>query len=720
MRATGTPCAGGPGSERVRAGAARGLPGLAAVMRFGVAYERAYGAQAAACLQPVQGVVCGLAAQFSSEFFDALAATVEGARILDALRDDEFARLKERHAQYLLLLFSPQSSMAQHQSAAQRLGRAHALVGVELHALIESFALLQQKIREEIVPLVAQQQRDAVLEIVERRIYVDLQAQAWSYQRVDTELALAAAGIDELIQQTANFSDLVRGVMRLMGGLEGELSALFGRCDTSGELQIEASQGAAGHRYHEAMMTGLVPKISIDASKPSGQGPGGQAWRSGQIIVSDAWAIESRNKPWQALGAELGFRSSASMPLQDDTGKTIALLTLYSAWPRFFSTLRSGSFLSHLQRSLSHAVQRLSSAPVVALPLRQKYRAWVAHKRVAFVYQPIIDLRSGELRKVEALARLRDDDGRIVPPDRFLPACGNEELFALLELGLEQACIDSELLVGEGLCAAIALNFPAEGIGDARCERAILRAVERCRARGVGIELELLESREGHDSDEHRGAFLQKLRDAGVRLAEDDLGSGHSSLLRLDKYAFDEVKMDQGLVRRATQRPQRALEFMLYLTRLVHAFDMRVTVEGLEHRGLIEGAVVLGADLGQGYGIARPMPVEHLASWRRGFHHDVDPLRPRTALGALATYLLWDMQAAAPPHHEGSAAPVDARRTIEVFIAERGLQRSPLADLLAQHFDEGFAARLRVRAQVIAHLTQVWHAEMRSIPPGLD
>lgn len=313
---------------------------------------------------------------------------------------------------------------------------------------------------------------------------------------------------------------------------------------------------------------------------------------------------------------------------------------------------------------------------------------------------------------MEALARLLDEQGRFVGPDRFLPACGNEELFAILEVGLERAYVDSKFLADAGLSASIALNFPAEGIGDTRCERAILRAMEKCRSHGSRIELELLETREGTDTDEQRQSFLQKLRESGVRLAEDDLGSGHSSLLWLDQYAFDEVKMDQGLVRGATLRPQRALEFMLYLTRLVHAFDMRLTVEGLEHRCLIEGALILGADQGQGYGIARPMPIQDIPAWSRRFHYDVDQHHPRTALGALATYLLWDMQAMGAPQEEGVAAALEARQIVESFIAERGLEGSELARLLAEQFDGKGAVRARVRGHVIQRFTEIWHLEV--------
>ncbi len=686
-------------------------------MTFSNAHERVYGHEAAACLLPIQGTIQALAERFAEDFFDVLARTEEGARILGALQEDEVVRLRAEEAQYLRRIFSPDLSLARHQDEARRVGRAHALVGVELQALIESFALFQQKAREDIMPRIDPAQRHAILDIMQSRIFVDMQAQAGSYQRVDAGLALASAAIDEIIQQTGNFSDLIRGVMERIGTLEGEVSALLGRCDASGELQIEASEGHRGHRYHEAMMTGVVPKISTDADRPSGQGPGGCAWRSGEIIISDAWAVESRNRPWQGFGRQLGFRSSASVPLLDDTGKSIALLTLYSAWPRFFSTLRISNFLSHLQRALSHAVQRLSMAPVVALPLRQKYRGWIAEQRVAFLYQPIIDLRTGQLRKVEALARLVDDQERLVAPQLFLPACGNAELFTILELGLERACCDTRLLAQAGLPATIALNFPAEGIGDARCERSILQAMRKCADLGSSIELELLETREASDSDEHRQAFLQKLRDAGVRFAEDDLGSGHSSLLRLDQYAFDEVKLDQALVRSATERPQRALEFMLYLTRLVHAFDMRLTVEGLEHRGLIESARILGADQGQGYGIARPMPIENIAAWYRGFRYDVDANRPTTALGALATYLLWDLQSMGHPEEAGLAAPMDARRTVEVFIAERGLQGTELAMLLAEHFEGKGVVRARLRARVIQGFARAWFEELGRASP---
>jgi EAL domain-containing protein (putative c-di-GMP-specific phosphodiesterase class I) len=382
---------------------------------------------------------------------------------------------------------------------------------------------------------------------------------------------------------------------------------------------------------------------------------------------------------------------------------------LYSAWPRFFSTPRIGQFLKHVQQTLSHALRRLDAQPVLALPLRTRYREWIAAGRVRFLYQPIIDLRSGRMLKVEALARLLDEADRLVEPERFLPACGRDELFTLLQLGLDQAAASAKALHARGLEATLTLNFPSEGIADAHHERAVLDAVERHQLQAGQLALEL---RDGHDllvSARRRDAFLQRLRSAGVGLVQDDLGAGHGSLLRLDQFPFDAVKMDQSLVQQAMQRPQQVFEFMFQLAQLTHGLGMKLTVEGLEHTGLIEAAAILGADHGQGRGIAPPMPLVELERWQRGFRLDVDAQRPRTALGALASYLLWDMRASSERAHGSAIA--NPRRTVEGFIEARGLQRSPLALLLAEHFGAGAAARPGLRGDVADGFVEVWRRE---------
>jgi len=253
---------------------------------------------------------------------------------------------------------------------------------------------------------------------------------------------------------------------------------------------------------------------------------------------------------------------------------------------------------------------------------------------------------------------------------------------------------------------AVAINFPADGVGDARYEHAIFEAIHGQSLQANRLTLEILEGAENTEHGERRDEFLRRLRDSGICLTEDDLGSGHSSLLRLDQFAFNEVKMDQALVRSSVRRPQRALEFMLYLTRLAHAFELRLIVEGLEHSALIEAAAILGTDLGQGYGIAKPMQADALPTWIQGFSYDVDPYAPRSTLGAMATYLLWDIQAGTQFRNDRDATK--RQRSVEAYLSHRGLGQSALGQHLAKHFASGAAVRAQMRPAIIEEFTQIW------------
>ena len=228
--------------------------------------------------------------------------------------------------------------------------------------------------------------------------------------------------------------------------------------------------------------------------------------------------------------------------------------------------------------------------------------------------------------------------------------------------------------------------------------------------------MEILESEDNAVQKEQKHAFLYRLRALGVRFAQDDLGSGHSSLLRMGQYNFDEVKIDQGLVRSVLHKPQRALEFILYLTRLAHAFHTDVVVEGLEHTGMLEAAAILGADHGQGYGIAMPMPVEEVAAWYGSYRYPVDPQNPQTALGAMAGYLLWDMQATVMADRGVSAVELPgASRMVERFLSANALEESPLGRLLSEMAPVGTGAtgnRETRQAKVIEYLTEYWLEEM--------
>jgi EAL domain-containing protein (putative c-di-GMP-specific phosphodiesterase class I) len=681
-------------------------------------FSDAYGLEAAEALRPIQAPLATLATLFAENFYSSLSSAHEIADLLKRFGAEEFARLKQRQAQYTAQLLSPGLELDQHLAAAERVGQIHAHVGVDIQWLAEAYSLYQQEIRRMVRKLVPRsKEREMIMNVVNHRIMCDLQAQLSSYHRMEEEVAKSMARVDHLALTASNLPDLVRGVMETICSPMGKVVSFFGRADSQGQLQIEATYGRQAELYHQAMENGRIPKISIDPNLPAGQGPGGQSWRSGKIMVSDAWALEDALSPWRSVGFELGFRSSATLPLVDASGHTLALITLYSGWPGYFSTSRVRGLLSHVQEVLGHAVQRMTPVAIVPWREQQAYREMLEQGRVTLLYQPIISLQDGRMVKVEALARLKGHDGHLVAPNHFLPAFGKDELFQLFERVIKQACADCLYFERQGLITQVSVNCPAEGFSDSRYEYALKQVLKDCGLSGSRLELEMLET-QGTASPGEQFAFCERMREAGIQIAQDDLGSGHSSLLRFDQYRFDTVKIDQGLVRSSLSNPQRALGFILHLTRLAHAFKTPVIVEGLENHGLIEAATLLGADYGQGFGIAKPMPPEALMAWERDYGLSVDQQNPRTALGALASYLLWDAQLAAVAHRPDLLKDFTGHDTVvDQYIVARSLQKSPLAQLLKSNLEQARRGVMegpyqQSRAQVIDMLSGHWLAEV--------
>lgn len=681
-----------------------------------------YGSTAQELLQPLQDAFAEVVQESTEKLYEYITSSDRITRVISQLRPKEFKQLKTQQTHYVRTLLTPDLDQSFHMSQALGAGEAHQLAGIEIVWLLDAYNFYQDEIYRFLrTHLADSETRELVMRIVSQRFAQDTEGQISRYREIRAELSSAFSKLDRHIMSTDNLSDLIRGSLELIGSLPGGMSILFARPDAAGQLQIEQSYGVAAEQYHRAMEAGTIPKLGVDPEIPAGQGPGGRAWRSGQITVSDAWLIESDKAPWHQVGESLGFRSSAAVPLLDQSGRAIALYSLYSTWPGFFSTDGVHGFLSHVQQSLSHAMQRVFSAPVVPLREQQTYRQMLNERRLLLHYQPIIDLHDGTLTKIEALARMADPNGKLIPPNRFLPALGRDELLYLFEQGLEQAAQDIQTLRAYQMDPKIAINFPAEGFDDFRYERVFFNALEVFDLQPDQFQLEVLETQNSTENSASRKAFIKRLREIGVQIAQDDLGSGHSSLLRLDQYPFDEVKIDQGLVRGALRNPKRAVEFILYLTRLAHAFNIPVTVEGLENTGMIEAAAILGADRGQGFGIAKPMTVSQLPTWHEAYRYQIQPTKPRTALGAMAGYLLWDLQLAAVSERPELVPEfVGAKALIDEFIAANHLQESPLHRLLSRTYELAArphatrASTSMVRGQLIRALTDHWLSEIAS------
>ena len=241
-----------------------------------------------------------------------------------------------------------------------------------------------------------------------------------------------------------------------------------------------------------------------------------------------------------------------------------------------------------------------------------EYRDRLHAGGVEMLYQPIVDLRSTVAVKVEALARLRLRDGRLLGPAEFLPSFGASELGALFDQGLRLSLGSVRAWAAVGVELGVCVNLPPVVLSDRRC---VERVADALRVHGVApdrLELELLEH--AFDQPAAQQAMLKRLRRLGVGLAMDDFGSGHSDMPRLRAVCFDTLKVDRELTHRVARDGSAG-----GLTLLIRRLGQDVVAEGIEDLGSLRAARSMGARFAQGYAIARPMRAEAVPGWVEAF-----------------------------------------------------------------------------------------------------
>jgi len=232
-------------------------------------------------------------------------------------------------------------------------------------------------------------------------------------------------------------------------------------------------------------------------------------------------------------------------------------------------------------------------------------------------FQPKIDLRTGCTVGVEALARLRDQKGDLLPPADFLAALAQggqlRELTAqVMELGIAQAA----RWRAEGNPLSVAINIPAPALAEPGFAGRVQAVLERHDVPGELLFVEVTEEALLQDRAAGRAA-LHAVRAIGVRVSLDDYGTGWSSLTYLKDLPLDEIKLDRTFVRNMAE-DRRTIRIVESTVALAHALDLVVVAEGVETEADRDAVLAAGADLGQGYLFARPTPAADVPGQAHG------------------------------------------------------------------------------------------------------
>jgi len=249
----------------------------------------------------------------------------------------------------------------------------------------------------------------------------------------------------------------------------------------------------------------------------------------------------------------------------------------------------------------------LQEAAQTRLRLAADMRVALAANQFEVVYQPIVNLSNGEVRKAEALLRWRHPQRGLVSPAEFIGIAESNGL--IVDIG-EWVFRQAASQVQQWRAALhpdfqISVNkSPVQFLAAGR--RPWGEVLEQLGLPGCSIAVEITEGLL-MDATSTTLAQLHGLEQAGLEVSLDDFGTGYSSLTYLQKFSIDYIKIDQTFVRNLHQGATD-LALCKAIIVMAHELGMKVVAEGvetIEQRNLLVGA---GCDYGQGYLFARPMP----------------------------------------------------------------------------------------------------------------
>ena len=227
-------------------------------------------------------------------------------------------------------------------------------------------------------------------------------------------------------------------------------------------------------------------------------------------------------------------------------------------------------------------------------------------------YQPIFDLKTGLVSKLEALVRWQHPVHGLLSPERFIAIAEANGLIAELDNWvLRKACEDLSELSRQG-CEALRIAVNCSPLNLAREELAD-EIEQALRVAGVApqrLELEVTENAlMGNIANTL--VLLRQIRALGVSLSIDDFGTGYSSLAYLKRLPLNTLKIDRSFIQEIPESTQD-MEIVQAIIIMAHTLHLQVVTEGVETLEQYEFLERYGCDFVQGYLLSRPVPLAEL------------------------------------------------------------------------------------------------------------
>ena len=296
-------------------------------------------------------------------------------------------------------------------------------------------------------------------------------------------------------------------------------------------------------------------------------------------------------------GASIGLAHYPSHAKDAESLMVCADIAMYEAKQK-----RSGwSIFSERNTQLGH--QRLR--------LRADLESALSERQIKFHYQPKVELNSGNIIGVEALARWYHPTDGLLAPVHFIDLI--EQSGRIQEFGryvIQSTIQQLALWKTQGLSTPIAINLSPYNLLDPDLLAFTLALLKQYSISTKQLEIELIESSTSINID-YIASRLDDFKRAGIALAIDDFGTGMSSLSYISHIKVNNIKIDQSFIRDIEDGANKKAIVCAAIT-LATSFNCNAIAEGIETKTQADTLIKMGCLYGQGYYYAKPMPTDEI------------------------------------------------------------------------------------------------------------
>jgi diguanylate cyclase (GGDEF)-like protein/PAS domain S-box-containing protein len=322
-----------------------------------------------------------------------------------------------------------------------------------------------------------------------------------------------------------------------------------------------------------------------------------------QIIRRVDKLITLFQQPFNMNGYQFHITTSIGVALYPDDAQDIETLMIHADTAMYKAKHRGKNRYAIYSSDMNN---RSHEKITMEASLRKALR----NNEFRLYYQTQVDIKTGEIKGVEALIRWHHPERGIITPSYFIPLA--EETGLIIQIDqwvLRAACLQNKKWQNEGLPHfRVAVNLSSQQFSNDALIHSVDEVLMESQMDPKYLELEITETMTM--DVEYTIVTLKKLHERGIQISIDDFGTGYSSLNYLKKFSINRLKIDQSFVRDISNPNSNDSDIVGTIIAMAHNLGLEVIAEGVEGKDQLRYLQYQGCNEVQGYYFSKPIPSE--------------------------------------------------------------------------------------------------------------